>query len=33
MLYVEYKIDDGSTFDGNPLKDELTIGIRWDFGN
>ncbi len=32
MLYVEYRLDDGRSFDGRPLKDELTIGIRWDFG-
>ena len=33
MLYIEYRIDDGRTFDGRPTKDEITIGVRWDFGD
>lgn len=33
MLYVEYRIDDSRTFDGSPLEDEITFGIRWDFGD
>ena len=33
MLYFEYRIDDSRFFDGTPGKDELTIGVRWDFGN
>lgn len=33
MLYVEYRIDDSRTFDGLRLKDEVTFGVRWDFGN
>ena len=33
MLYVEYRIDDGLLVDGTPGKDEITFGIRWDFGN
>ena len=33
MLYAEYRLDNGSTFDGNSRKDEITIGIRWDFSN
>ena len=32
MLYVEYKLDDGRLSDGAPLKNEITIGVRWDFG-
>jgi len=32
MLYVEYRLDDGRSFDGRSLKDELTFGVRWDFG-
>lgn len=31
MVYAEYRLDNSSTFDGSPLKDELTIGIKWDF--
>ena len=33
MLYVEYRIDNGELHDGTPRKDELTVGIRWDFGH
>jgi len=33
MLYAEYRIDGGTLWDGSPLKNELTIGFRWDFGN
>ena len=32
MVYVEYRIDEGRRFDGQRNKDELTIGVRWDFG-
>ena len=32
MLYVEYRLDDGRSFDGRSLQDELTFGVRWDFG-
>ena len=32
MAYVEYRIDEGRRFDGGRNKDELTIGVRWDFG-
>ena len=32
MVYVEYRIDEGRRFDGRRNKDELTIGVRWDFG-
>jgi hypothetical protein len=31
MFYLEYKIDYGRTVDGRSGKDEVTIGIRWDF--
>jgi len=33
MLYVEYRLDEGRAFDGSKLQDEVTIGIRWDFGS
>ena len=33
MLYFEYRIDDSRSFDGSPLSDEVTFGLRWDFGN
>ena len=32
MIYVEYRLDEGRLADGRPAKDELTVGIRWDFG-
>ena len=32
MLYAEYRIDNGRLWDGTALKNELTIGFRWDFG-
>ena len=32
MLYVEYRIDDGQTAAGKKTKNEITVGIRWDFG-
>jgi outer membrane protein N len=32
MIYVEYRIDQGRLTDGRPLKDEITVGVRWDFG-
>jgi hypothetical protein len=32
MAYVEYRFDEGRQFDGGRNKDELTIGMRWDFG-
>lgn len=31
MLYAEYRIDDGRAVDGSKRKDEVTVGIRWDF--
>jgi len=33
MLYVEYRIDNGTLYDGTPRKNELTLGVRWDFGH
>lgn len=33
MLYVEYRIDNSRLFDGTPGKDEVTLGVRWDFGH
>jgi outer membrane protein N len=33
MLYVEYRIDNGTLYDGTPRKNELTLGFRWDFGH
>jgi hypothetical protein len=32
MLYLEYRIDDSRFVDGRPLKNEITVGVRWDFG-
>lgn len=32
MIYFEYRIDESRLFDGTPGEDELTIGVRWDFG-
>jgi predicted porin len=32
MLYAEYRIDNGTLANGNPKRDELTLGFRWDFG-
>ncbi len=33
MAYLEYRIDDGRTFAGELLENEITVGVRWDFGN
>ena len=33
MLYAEYRIDNGSLYDGTPRKNEFTVGFRWDFGH
>jgi len=33
MLYAEYRLDNGTLWDGSPRKSELTIGFRWDFGH
>ena len=32
MLYFEYRFDDGTLTDGRKRGDELTFGVRWDFG-
>jgi predicted porin len=32
MLYAEYRVENGTLWDGTPRKNELTIGFRWDFG-
>jgi outer membrane protein N len=32
MLYVEWKDDHGTKSNGQPLKNEITVGIRWDIG-
>jgi hypothetical protein len=32
MLYAEYLIGNGSSFSGESGKNQLTLGIRWDFG-
>jgi predicted porin len=32
MLYAEYLISSGASFSGEPGKNQLTLGIRWDFG-
>ena len=33
MLYVEYRRDASRLTDGTPGKDEVTFGVRWDFGH
>jgi hypothetical protein len=33
MIYVEHRLDDGRLVDGRRPENELTVGIRWDFGN
>jgi hypothetical protein len=33
MLYAEYRMENGNLYDGTPRKNELTLGIRWDFGH
>ena len=33
MVYLEYRINEGRLTDGSRLKDEVTVGIRWDFGD
>jgi predicted porin len=32
MIYAEYRLDSGTLWDGTPRKNELTLGLRWDFG-
>jgi predicted porin len=32
MLYAEYRLDYGTLVDGVPRGNEITIGVRWDFG-
>jgi predicted porin len=32
MLYAEYMFSNGSGFFGDKNEDQLTLGIRWDFG-
>ena len=32
MLYAEYRIDYGTLVDGTERKNEITFGVRWDFG-
>lgn len=32
MFYLEYQLNDGSSFAGERNANELTVGIRWDFG-
>jgi outer membrane protein N len=31
MLYAEYRIDYGKLVDGTDKKNEITVGVRWDF--
>jgi predicted porin len=33
MIYAEYRLENGTLWDGTPRKGELTLGVRWDFGN
>jgi predicted porin len=33
MVYVEYRINEGRLTDGTFLEDEITVGVRWDFGD
>ena len=32
MWYLEYRYDESRAVDGSPGSDEVTIGLRWDFG-
>lgn len=32
MFFLEYQRNDGTGFNGEPSDDELSLGIRWDFG-
>ena len=32
MFYLEYQLNDGSGFYGERSDNELTVGLRWDFG-
>ena len=32
MLYAEYLINQSKRVDGSPLDNQLTLGVRWDFG-
>ena len=32
MLYAEYRIDYGDLVDGTPRPNEISFGVRWDFG-
>ena len=31
--HAEYRLDSGVLWNGTPRKNELTLGIRWDFGH
>lgn len=33
MVYLEYRMDNGLLHDGTPRRNELTVGVRWDFGH
>jgi hypothetical protein len=33
MAYIEYRMDNGLLHEGTPRRNELTVGIRWDFGH
>lgn len=33
MIYAEYRLSGGTLADGTPRKNELTLGVRWDFGH
>lgn len=32
MFYLEYQLNDGSSYAGESNENEFTVGIRWDFG-
>ncbi|MEH6584314.1 MAG: hypothetical protein V7754_20445 [Halioglobus sp.] len=32
MIYAEWRDDHGTQSNGQPRKNEVTLGIRWDFG-
>jgi predicted porin len=32
MFYLEYQLNDGSSFAGETSENESTVGVRWDFG-
>lgn len=33
MLYAEYRLDGGTLVNGDKLKNEFIVGVRWDFGD